>query len=390
MNILHTVAGLWEGTGGPVSSITSLCSGLAEAGHAVTLLTGAGPIHPAVRALSPRVRVRIEPLGSYRAAHWSRPFRTACLEEARAADIVHDHGVWLFTNWSSVQMAGRAGRPVVRSPRGMLSPWALGRSPRLKRLAWIAIEKRLFDRAALVHATSELERSELEALHVGAPTVVIPNGVDLEGELSRQHVADARVAGLADADGRRNVVFLSRIHPKKGLDLLCAAWSQIPSATPATLLIGGPGEGRTLAEMERWIQTQPGPPARYLGPITREQRLPLLSSAWLMALPSHSENYGMVVAEALACGTPVLVSTEMPWAEVEAAGCGWIAKPHVDSIASILRRALSLSPGRHGDMRVAARSLVERSHSLTDAVSRMSSAYERAIADGSPTKGASS
>ena len=380
MKILQTVAGLWEGTGGPVASVTSLCAGLAARGHELTLLTGAGPLHPAVRALSTVIRVRTERLGPYRIGNWSPAFRGACLEEAGRADIVHDHGVWLHTNQSSVRMATRAGRPVVRSPRGMLSPWALGRSRLAKRILWNLIERRLFDQAALVHVTSDLEEREVRQLGIATRTVVIPNGIDLDGEYAWPRLEDLRKAGLPEADGRRVVLFLSRIHPKKGLDLLCRVWAQLPAHTPAVLLVAGPGDEASLQELRRWLAVQPGPPARYVGAVSGERKLALLSSAWLMALPSYSENYGMVVAEALACGTPVLTTTAMPWEEVQRAGCGWMIPPDADALRAALSGALAITADEHEPMRSRARALVGRAHSLENAVARMEAAYEEVVA----------
>jgi len=299
-----------------------------------------------VLELRSRVRIRTEPLGPYRLGNWSPAFRAACLEEARRADLVHDHGVWLHTNWSSVRMAGRAGRPVVRSPLGMLSAWALRRSRLRKWLVWNLIERRLFDEAALVHVTSTMEERDVKQLGVATRTVVIPHGVDLEGEYAVSRVAGARQAGLPEADGRRVVLFLSRIHPVKGLDLLRRVWAELPAHLPALLLIAGPGDDASLRELRRWLAGQPGPPARYVGSVTGERKLALLSSAWLVALPSYSENYGMVVAEALACGTPVLTTTQMPWADVAAAGCGWVIEPRAESLAQALQGALGLTtPG---------------------------------------------
>ena len=137
-------------------------------------------------------------------------------------------------------MAGRAGRPVVRSPRGTLSTWALRRSRVRKRLIWNLIERRLFDEARLVHATSEMEERDVKQLGIAARTVVIPNGIDLEGEYSTSRIARARRMGIPEADGRRVVLFLSRIHPKKGLDLLYRAWAELPAHLPALLLVAGP------------------------------------------------------------------------------------------------------------------------------------------------------
>lgn len=279
-------------------------------------------------------------------------------------------------------MAGRARRPVVRSPRGTLSAWALRRSRLTKRLVWNLIERRLFNEAALVHVTSKLEESDLRQVGVVARTVVIPNGIDLEGEYATSKIARTRDVGLPEAEGRRVVLFLSRIHPVKGLDLLCRVWAELPAHLPVLLLIAGPGDDASLTELRRWLAEQPGPPARYVGPVTGDRKLVLLASAWLMALPSHSENYGMVVAEALACGTPVLTTTKMPWAEVAATGCGWVIEPQADSLARALHAALSLTNDEHEPMRARARALVRRSHSLESAVTRMEESYQDVIAHG--------
>ena len=379
MRILHTVAGLWAGTGGPVASVTSLCAALAARGHQVTLLTGAGPLHPAVLGLQPRVRVRTEPLGPYRLANWSSAFRAACLEEARRADVVHDHGVWLHTNWSSVRMAGRAGRPVVRSPRGMLSPWALGRTRLVKRALWTLLEASLFDKSALVHVTSEAERDDVRRLGIRAPVVLIPNGVDLEGEFSSERVADARSRGIPEARGRRVVLFLSRVHPVKGLDLLCQAWASLPPDLPALLLVAGSGDPSSVSRLREWLAEQPGPPASYLGPVTGERRLALLASAWLLALPSYSESYGMVIAEALASGTPVLTTTSMPWTEVGTAGCGWVIPADANPVAKVLDEALRLAKAEHEAMRERAREFVAHGHSLRVAATRMEESYRALV-----------
>jgi glycosyltransferase involved in cell wall biosynthesis len=264
----------------------------------------------------------------------------------------------------------------------MLSPWALGRSRVVKRILWKLIERRLFDQTALVHLTSELEAREVRQLGIAAPTVVIPNGVDLEGEYGTSLVATARKAGIPEADGRRVVLFMSRIHPKKGLNLLCRAWAELPAHLPALLLVAGPGEVASLAELRSWLAAQPGPPARYIGPVAGDRKLALLSSSWLMALPSHSENYGMVVAEALACGTPVLTTTEMPWTDVALEGCGWVIAPQADALAQAIHAALGLTPEEHETMRASARAFISRCHSLESAVTRMEEVYEGVIARG--------
>lgn len=375
MRILHTVAGLWDGTGGPVSSVTSLCRELSRRGHTVCLLTGAGPVHPRVRALEGHVRVRIEDLGPYRLAHWSRSFLAACREEGRLADLIHDHGVWLYTNWSSSRAAKEAGKPLIRSPRGMLSPWSLRRHRRYKQLLWAVVERRLLATAAAVHVTGSQEAQEIRALGIGGRVEVIPNGIDTEDEYAAAHVERARGASGSATDARRRILFLSRIHPKKGLDLLREAWSTLPPSLNAVLEIAGAGDRAHVAEVERWVRQQPGPPARYLGSVDREEKLRLLATAWALALPSRSENYGMAIAEALACGTPVVASTQTPWQEIEREDCGRIVEPRIESVAEALRVLLALGETEHAGMRLRARRLIEDRHSLRATGARFEALY---------------
>jgi glycosyltransferase involved in cell wall biosynthesis len=272
---------------------------------------------------------------------------------------------------------GRAcGRPVVRSPRGMLSAWALRRSRLPKKVLWSVIERRLFNQSALVHLTSDEEGSDLRRLGVVTPSVVIPNGVDLRGEFSPGQVARGRADGIPHAEARRVVLFLSRVHPVKGLDLLCSVWAGLPKDAPILLLLAGPGDPANLASLNEWLATQGGPPAAYLGAVSGEQRVSLLASAWVFVLPSYSENYGMAIAEALACGTPVITTDKTPWRELDREGCGWVIPPESASLTRALKEALSLEPDQHVPMGQRARQLVERAHSLDETVARMEASYE--------------
>jgi glycosyltransferase involved in cell wall biosynthesis len=353
-----------------VASVTSLCRSLATR-HEVCLLTGDGPLHPDVRRLDGLMRLRVEPLGPYWLANWSPRFAAACRDEASRADVVHDHGVWLHSNWSSGRAALAAGRPLVRSPRGMLSPWALSRSRLRKSVLWRWRESQLFERSH-IHATSDLEASELFALGIRGPITVIPNGVDTEGEFAALRVADA---GLTEATGRRRVIFLSRLHPKKGLDLLQKAWAALPRDTAAELVVAGDGDASTTSALAAWTKSQAGPPARAVGLVQGEEKLRLLSGAFLLVLPSSSENYGMAVAEALASGTPVITTTATPWTDLAARRCGWTVEPTLPALSAALRTALALDDNAHAEMRTQARRFIEDEHSLTATAVRFEAFY---------------
>jgi glycosyltransferase involved in cell wall biosynthesis len=371
LRILHTIAGLWVETGGPASSVPQLCRELAHRGNEVTLLTGAGDMAASVRGPLPFRRVVVA-LGPYWAANASEPFLRAMMSEAYAHDIVHDHGLWLFTNWASARATRKARKPWVCSPRGTLERWALSRSRWRKWVAWRMFQGTALRRASRIHATSPGEAEAVRRILNDTRIEIIPNGVDVEGEFARP------VATEVDP-GSRDVRFLGRIHPVKGLDTLLAAWRLV--ATPeATLTIAGGGEWEHVHELELGMAALgSGSTVRYVGPLARETRAGWLAKAHVVVLPSHSENYGMVVAEALACEAPVITTTGTPWSEVREANCGWWVSPTVEGIAAALREALALSAERRREMGQRGRRLVEARHSSAAAAARMEDMYRQVL-----------
>ncbi len=160
----------------------------------------------------------------------------ALKETAAVADVVHDHGLWLLPNLQAGWAAAAAGKPFVVSPRGMLSPPALAFSRARKRAFWKLLQGPVIRRASCIHATSGQEYDELRAFGLRQPIAVIPNGIDLP-ELIPEPLA---------AEGRERVVlFLGRLHPKKGMELLLRAWARVESAHSGwRLSLVGPGEER--------------------------------------------------------------------------------------------------------------------------------------------------
>jgi glycosyltransferase involved in cell wall biosynthesis len=255
----------------------------------------------------------------------------------------------------------------------MLSPWSLSRSRALKKVLWVLKEARSFREASLVHATSALEETELRVLGLGAPIAVVSNGVDTEGEYAASRVADARSS--VDSGARRRILFLSRLHPKKGLDLLQQAWSTLPPNLAVELVIAGHGEAGAISAVEHWTASQAGPPARYVGLLVGDEKVKALASAFLLVLPSRSENYGMAVAEALAAGTPVITTTATPWMDLADRGCGWTIEPTLEALTETLSRALAIEDHTHARMRHHARIFIEDNHSLTVMASQFEALY---------------
>jgi glycosyltransferase involved in cell wall biosynthesis len=372
LKILHTAPGLWTETGGPASSIPALCEAQAGRGSDVVLLTGSGDTDGTL-SRTRGVRVEFAELGPYSVARFSPDYRTKLSEEAARAQIIHTHGIWLFPNWQSVSTAASAKKPAVVSPRGMLQPWAVRRSRFRKKVAWYFATRRMFDRAALVHASSSSESRAIRDFGISSPIVEVPNGVDLEGEFSQPKIGASRSQAVESV---KKVVFLGRVHPVKGIDLLLEAWQRLGlSADQAELVIAGPGEAAEVAKLSSWLRAHRLPGVQYIGPVQGRDKLRLLTSAWTLVCPSWSESYGMVVAEALACATPVLATTGTPWQDLNKHECGWWVEQSVEHLASALSECIQISAESRKAMGKRGRDLVERHHSVSRSAERLLAAY---------------
>jgi glycosyltransferase involved in cell wall biosynthesis len=312
--------------GGPAFSVSRLAIALARAGAEVGLwaFDGSAVTTPLLPA-----RSSVRPLSGTEAE---------ALDNFGEVDVLHDNGIWLPHNHRLAVLAANRGIARIVSTRGMLEPWATNHKRWKKILAWSAYQRRDLKRARYHHATADTEARNLQRLRLRVPVCVIPNGVEVP-EIC-QNVARA-LYSKDDRDGRKTALFLGRIHPKKGLPMLIEAWRRVrPDGW--VLQIAGPDEGGHRVQVENAVFTAGLSEAvSFVGPIEGEKKESAFSNADLFVLPTHSENFGLVVAEALAHGLPVLTTTGAPWSMLSERGCGWWVDPTIDGIAAGLRRAAS-------------------------------------------------
>ncbi|HUG41908.1 MAG TPA: glycosyltransferase [Longimicrobiales bacterium] len=371
LRVVHTIARVVEADGGPSRTVSGLCSALAREGAIVELVT-ADADRSSLDLSVHRVEA-VERAGRT----YPRPRALARLLERRLAEpgprVIHDHGIWLPSNHAVARVAAGTGAPRVVSPRGMLSCWALAHRKWKKRVAWWAFQRRDLESAGAVHATSDLEADEIRAAGIAAPIAVVPNGVELPPARTRRRV---------EPGGTRRFLFLSRIHPKKGLVNLVEAWGAA-RLEGWELVIAGPDEGGHRAEVERRARAlPPGPPVRFRGSVSDGEKWEVYGDADVFVLPTLSENFGVVVAEALASGVPVITTRAAPWASLVERGCGWWMDLGVEPLVAAIREAAALTDDERGAMGSRGRRLVAERFAWPAVARRMISVYHWLAGDG--------
>ena len=347
IHVIQTVGSIAERTGGPARTIRSLCEALARQGAQVTLLAGHDPVAddallpPDPALVTTRLIVRRRRAGL---PHYDFVGALAGIDRGRT--MLHDNGIWHPANLAATAAAGRAGLPYVISPHGMLEPWAMAYRSSKKRLAWLTYQKRAFDRAAGVLATSEQERDGIRLQVRNKPVAVIANGTEFAATVPDR--------SARDAPQPRTLFFMSRIHPKKNLPVLLDSWAEIaadPMFDDWSLRIAGPDELGHTAELAAQIaRLGLGRRVTLDAPIAESGKAAAFAAADLFVLPSLSENFGIVVTEALAAGVPVIATTGTPWAELSRQRCGWQCPPDARSLTATLRVAMALPPAERRAM----------------------------------------
>ena len=337
--VLHTIASLKRSSGGTSTVVPALCSKLGSSGATVFLLTQDWPDSSDLNILPDPKYVQMKmaqasfypKLGIPYSPFYSQAVADLC--KNKCIRIIHDNGLWLPSNHAAARVARRFRTPLVIQPHGMLEPWAMNHRAWKKGLAWKLYQRRDIESAALLVATSVQEAESIRKVGLRQPIAVIPNGIDLP-EWKERPFREAR---------GRFALFLSRIHPVKGLMNLVTAWARVrPKGW--RLVLAGPDEGNHRHEIEMAVQ-EVGleKDILFIGPVEGAGKEKLYQEADLFILPTHSENFGVVVAEALAYGVPVITTKGAPWEGLVTHRCGWWVDVGVEPLADAVREATELS-----------------------------------------------
>ncbi len=381
MNILHVIGTLDPAFGGPVEALRQQTVALHELGHRSEVVTSDPADAPwlhdfpgMIYALGPSwLKYRYNPrLMGWLQAHVGR------------YDVVIASGIWQYQTFAVWRAARRTGFPYFVFVHGMLDPWFKRAFPLKHAKKWLywpwATYPVLRDAEAVLFVTDKERLLARQSFWLyRAHEAVVGYGIGDPGgdplEL-RKRFLDA----YPTLAGKRLVLFISRIHPKKGCDLLIDAFAQAALRDPSLYLImAGPDtDGWQAGLMDLARAREVAERIHWTGMLSGELKWGAFRAAEVFVLPSHSENFGVVVVEALACGLPVLITDKVNiWQEIVEDGAGFAETDTQAGAAALLRRWLALPPERVSEMRVRARACFERhftarqaAHALVDVIER--------------------
>ncbi len=283
-------------------------------------------------------------------------------------DLLHGHGLWQYPVHQMAVTARKLNKPYLISPRGMLESWSLKQKKNKKRIALKLFQKGDLELASCLHATAKMEAESLRAMGLKNPIAVIPNGISTnEFSLGNEKKNDNKI------------LFLSRIHPKKGIELLIESWAELnPSLKKGwSVDIVGNGEEDYIQKLKNLIAKKNlKGQIQILPPIYNREKISYYQKASLFVLPTYSENFGIVIAEALACGTPVITTKGTPWSDLEKYNCGWWIDIGRKPLVIALENALQQKQSDLDKMGINGRNLIEEKYSIDAVAKQMTQTYQ--------------
>lgn len=335
MKILSFVSSLDLSSGGPSRSVPMLVKGLAELGVDITLMTIRSEnmnIH-ALEGTTAKLKV-LSP-------SFSRKEIAKYLADERF-ELIQIQSMWDLPYHKVMVEARKLNIPYIVTPRGMLEPWSLSQKKWKKKLAWWLYQRNDVQKSACVFTTARMEAEHVSELGITTCKAVIPNGIETIG-----YPCKSSIEGV-----KKQVLFLSRVHVKKGIELLFEAWKRLHSDyADWQLFVIGNGEAEYIHSLENRVENLGLKDSiKILPPVFGEAKIKVYQESALFCLPSFSENFGMVIAEAMSCGTPVITTTNCPWNILNETNTGWCIDLSVDNLEHALREGMGMDANALYDM----------------------------------------
>jgi len=340
ISVIHVVSDLHSSSGGPSRSIVQLTDSLANNEDLLISIFSQKLINKKViNSSNDKVVILVVNSNSMLSLMFSIAsfFRIYRIFKKNRPSIVHSHGIWSLHNHWAVFLARKNNIPIIIHTRGMLLPNAFKFKNIKKNISMSLFQKKDIESADVLIATSKAEQDSLRDYGFINPIAVIPNGIDIENyrEISQKRVQ-------LKEERERIILFLSRIHPIKGLINLIKVWSTIPT-DGWKLRIAGPDTYGHLNEIVKLAdELGISDSIEYIGEVEGKEKRRVYQDADLFILPSYSENFGIVVLEALSYGIPVITTQGTPWSDLAKFNCGWWVEGTEQSLAKTIINAITL------------------------------------------------
>jgi glycosyltransferase involved in cell wall biosynthesis len=339
LRVIHVISGIDRADGGPTTALVRLAGAMARLQAEVTVFATPSSsrcfsVVEELRDMGVQVKLGDCPRrGFIRTAR----LRKALAEEVVRADVVHIHALWEEVQYQAASISRLQHKPFIVRPCGLLDPWSMARHRVRKRLYLELRLKRQLNAAAAIHFTTALEEERTRPLRIQAPTIVEPNGIDLD-EFKDPPPSGSFRKRFKIPETVPLALFLGRLHPKKGIELLIQSFAD--GAPPeAVLAIVGKGDPSYEQELRRYaaacgLENR----AKFVGFLQGRNRTAAYVDATVFVLPSYSENFANTIIESLAVGTPVIISDQVNLHnEIASAKVGGVVPTNSKALAAEIR-----------------------------------------------------
>lgn len=384
MKILHVIPSVAAIRGGPSKAILEMVKALIDKGIEAEIVTtndnGPNLLNVPLKQRTeykqvpiyffPRFSPDVHPVREFA---FSSELTAWLWQKIRNYDLLHIHAIFSYPSTVAMAIARQQRVNYIVRPLGQLCEWSLQQSALKKRIYLSVIEKANINSASILHLTSKLEQQELSRLNLNTQSFILPHGICIPPTINHARVR-LREYLKVPAD-QPIILFLSRLHPKKGLDYLIPALGKLTHHR-FTFVIAGSGSPDYEAEVKSLVTSHGIDNCTYIaGFVEGEFKNLLMQGADLFALTSHSENFGVAILEALAAGLPVLVTDGVALADlVQEKKLGYVTELDVNKIVSVLQHALKY-PEEIKDISKRARQLISESYTWNQVASNLSSIY---------------
>ena len=295
---------------------------------------------------------------------YSRELKNRLDADLTDDDILFSNNLWNYPSFLSAQLAQKKNIPHIVSIRGSLYPWSLSQGKLRKKIAWYLFQKRSLQNASLVHVTCEDEYNAVRELGITSPIAIVPHGINYDDYQSLPEKNEA-IEHLGLNSDKKYILFMSRLHKKKGLDLLLEVWPELVKEYPRwCLLIVGPDYSNYTDEISTLAADKNiAGNIKALGMVTGHDKKSVLAASEFFVLPSYTENFGVVIGEALAAGLSAITTTGTPWSEINTHNCGKYITLSKENLLQALQEMMSLDNESLTTMSNNAKALIKNNYS---------------------------